>query len=122
MQDELNKKDKVMTLTALSREFSYSEFERLNISSSYRKMIRHNFYNDGLMKRTYSKNGLKGIRLTNRGKEKLKQKYLERFGHIADKNRTELRVSYMINGTFLNIKNTSNAIFLVSDFEQSEEY
>ena len=74
------------------------------------------------MKRTYSKNGLKGIRLTNRGKEKLKQKYLERFGHIADKNRTELRVSYMINGTFLNIKNTSNAIFLVSDFEQSEEY
>ena len=122
MQDELNKKDKVMTLTALSREFPYSEFERLNISSSYRKMIRHNFYNDGLMKRTYSKNGLKGIRLTNRGKEKLKQKYLERFGHIADKNRTELRVSYMINGTFLNIKNTSNAIFLVSDFEQSEEY
>ena len=85
----LNKKDKVMTLTALSGEFPYSEFERLNISSSYGKLIRHNFYNDGLMKRTYSKNGLKGIRLTNRGKERLKQKYPERFGHIADKNITD---------------------------------
>ena len=90
----LNKKDKVMTLTALSGEFPYSEFERLNISSSYGKLIRHNFYNDGLMKRTYSKNGLKGIRLTNRGKERLKQKFPERFGHIADKNRTETSRRY----------------------------
>jgi len=72
MQDGLNKKDKVMTLTALSREFPYSEFERLNINSNYGKLMRHNFYNDGLMKRTYSKNGLKGIRLTSRGERKIK--------------------------------------------------
>lgn len=91
---QLNKKDKVLTLTALSGEFPYSEFERLNISSSYGKLIRHNFYNDGLMKRTYSKNGLKGIRLTNQGKERLKQKFPERFGHIADKNRTETSRRY----------------------------
>ena len=39
-----------MTLTALSDEFPYSELERLNISSSYGKLIRHIFYNDGLMK------------------------------------------------------------------------
>ena len=117
-----NKKDKVMTLTVLSGEFPYSEFEWLNISSSFRKLMRHNFYNDSLMKRTYSKNRLKGIRLTNCGKEKLKQKYPEWFRHIADKNITELRINCMINGTFLNIKNTSNAIFFVSDFEQSEEY
>ena len=90
----LNKKDKVMTVTALSGEFPYSEFERLNISSSYGKLIRHNFYNDGLMKRTYSKNGLKGIRLTNQGKERLKQKFPERFGHISDKNRTETSRRY----------------------------
>ena len=51
-------------------------------------------YNDGLMKRTYSKNGLKGIRLTNQGKERLKQKFPERFGHISDKNRTETSRRY----------------------------
>ena len=45
----LNKKDKVMTLTALSGEFPYSEFERLNINSNYGKLMRHNFYNDGLI-------------------------------------------------------------------------
>ena len=90
----LNKRDKVMTLTALSGEFPYSEFEWLNISSSYGKLIWHNFYNDGLMKRTYNKNGLKSIKLTNRGKERLKQKYPKRFGHIADKNITETSRRY----------------------------
>ena len=73
-----------MTLTALSGEFSYSEFERLNISSSYGKLIRHSWYDCGLMKRTYSKNGLKGIMLTSQGMEKLKQKYPERFKYISE--------------------------------------
>ena len=68
----LNKKDKVITLMALSSEFPYSEFERMNISSSYGKLMRHNFYNDGLMKRTYSNNGLKGISLTSRRERKIK--------------------------------------------------
>ena len=62
----------------------------MNINSIYGKLIRHNFYNDGLMKRTCSKNRLKGIRLTSRGKERLKQKYPEWFGYIAEKNRIEI--------------------------------
>ena len=91
---QLNKKDRVMTLTALSGEFPYSEFERLNISSSYGKLIRHSWYDCGFMKRTYSKNGLKGIMLTSQGIEKLKQKYPERFKYISDKSRTEISRRY----------------------------
>ena len=56
----LSKKEKLLTITALSGEFPCDNFHRLHISSSYAKLLRHNLYQEGMIK-SLSDDCLKGI-------------------------------------------------------------
>ena len=69
----LSKKEKLLTITALSGEFPCDNFHRLHISSSYAKLLRHNLYQEGMIK-SLSDDCLKGLVLTSKGIEVLKQK------------------------------------------------
>lgn len=88
-----NKKDKLLTITALSGEFPCDNFQRLHISSSYAKLLRHNLYQEGIIK-SLSDDGLKGLVLTSKGVDVLKQKEPERYRYISDKKRTEVSRRY----------------------------
>ena len=89
----LSKKEKLLTITALSGEFPCDNFHRLHISSSYAKLLRHNLYQEGMMK-SLSDDCLKGLVLTSKGIEVLKQKEPERYRYISDKKRTEVSRRY----------------------------
>ena len=89
----LSKKEKLLTITALSGEFPCDKFHRLHISSSYAKLLRHNLYQEGMMKNLYD-DCLKGLVLTSKGIEVLKQKEPERYRYISDKKRTEISRRY----------------------------
>ena len=89
----LSKKEKLLTITALSGEFPCDNFHRLHISSSYAKLLRHNLYQEGMMKNLYD-DCLKGLVLTSKGIEVLKQKEPERYRYISDKKRTEVSRRY----------------------------
>ena len=89
----LSKKEKLLTITALSGEFPCDNFHRLHISSSYAKLLRHNLYQEGMMK-SLSDDCLKGLVLTSKGIEVLKQKESERYRYISDKKRTEVSRRY----------------------------
>ena len=89
----LSKKEKLLTITALSGEFPCDNFHRLHISSSYAKLLRHNLYQEGMIK-SLSDDCLKGIVLTSKGIEVLKQKEPERYRYISDKTRTEISRRY----------------------------
>ena len=80
-------------ITALSGEFPYYDFGRSGISDSYAKLLRHKLQQDGL-NRVHKENGLKGISLTAKGLEKLKEKYPGRFDYVSEKSRTELSRRY----------------------------
>ena len=79
----LSKKEKLLTITALSGEFPCDNFHRLHISSSYAKLLRHNLYQEGMIK-SLSDDCLKGLVLTSKGIEVLKQKEPERYRYISD--------------------------------------
>lgn len=89
----LSKKEKLLTITALSGEFPCDNFHRLHISSSYAKLLRHNLYQEGMIK-SLSDDCLKGLVLTSKGIEVLKQKESERYRYISDKKRTEVSRRY----------------------------
>lgn len=89
----LSKKEKLLTITALSGEFPCDNFHRLHISSSYAKLLRHNLYQEGMIK-SLSDECLKGLVLTSKGIEVLKQKEPERYRYISDKKRTEVSRRY----------------------------
>ena len=89
----LSKKEKLLTITALSGEFPRDNFHRLHISSSYAKLLRHNLYQEGMIKNLYD-DCLKGLVLTSKGIEVLKQKEPERYRYISDKTRTEISRRY----------------------------
>ena len=89
----LSKKEKLLTITALSGEFPFDKFHRLHISSSYAKLLRHNLYQEGMIK-SLSDDCLKGLVLTSKGIEVLKQKEPERYRYISDKKRTEVSRRY----------------------------
>ena len=89
----LSKKEKLLTITALSGEFPCDNFHRLHISSSYAKLLRHNLYQEGMIK-SLSDDCLKGLVLTSKGIEVLKQKEPERYRYISDKTRTEISRRY----------------------------
>ena len=89
----LSKKEKLLTITALSGEFPRDNFHRLHISSSYAKLLRHNLYQEGMIK-SLSDDCLKGLVLTSKGIEVLKQKEPERYRYISDKTRTEISRRY----------------------------
>ena len=89
----LSKKEKLLTITALSGEFPRDNFHRLHISSSYAKLLRHNLYQEGMIK-SLSDDCLKGLVLTSKGIEVLKQKEPERYRYISDKKRTEVSRRY----------------------------
>ena len=89
----LSKKEKLLTITALSGEFPCDNFHRLHISSSYAKLLRHNLYQEGMIK-SLSDDCLKGLVLTSKGIEVLKQKEPERYRYISDKKRTEVSRRY----------------------------
>ena len=89
----LSKKEKLLTITALSGEFPCDKFHRLHISSSYAKLLRHNLYQEGMIK-SLSDDCLKGLVLTGKGIEVLKQKEPERYRYISDKKRTEVSRRY----------------------------
>ena len=89
----LSKKEKLLTITALSGEFPCDNFHRLHISSSYAKLLRHNLYQEGIIK-SLSDDCLKGLVLTSKGIEVLKQKESERYRYISDKKRTEVSRRY----------------------------
>ena len=85
----LSKKEKLLTITALSGEFPGESFHRLYISHSYAKLLRHHLYQEGMLK-SLSDNGLKGLALTSKGVEVLKKKEPERYRYISAKTRTEI--------------------------------
>ena len=89
LSELLNKKDCFLTITALSGEFPYYDFSRSGISESYAKLLRHKLLQDGLI-RIHKDNGLKGISLTAKGLEKLKERFHGRFDYVSEKSRTEL--------------------------------
>ena len=91
--EQPSKKDCFLMITALSGEFPYYDFARSNITDSYAKLLRHKLLQDGLIK-VHKENGLKGISLTSKGLEKLKEKYPGRFDYVSEKSRTELSRRY----------------------------
>lgn len=60
---QLNQKEKLLTITALSGEFPYSCFGRLNFDENYARRLRSMLYKDGSI-RSQWKDGLKGLVLT----------------------------------------------------------
>ncbi len=93
LSEQPSKKDCFLMITALSAEFPYYDFGRSGISDSYAKLLRHKLQQDGLI-RVHKENGLKGISLTAKGLEKLKEKYPGRFDYVSEKSRTELSRRY----------------------------
>ena len=89
LSELLNKKECFLTITSLSGEFTYYVFGRSCISDSYAKLLRHKLLQDGLI-RIHKDNGLKGISLTAKGLEKLKERFHGRFDYVSEKSRTEL--------------------------------
>ena len=93
LSEQPTKKDCFMTITALSGEYPYYCFGRSGISDSYAKLLRHKLLQDGLI-RIHKENGLKGISLTAKGLEKLKERFPGRFNYVSEKSRTELSRRY----------------------------
>ena len=89
----LSKKEKLLIITALSGEFPYNRSDRLDIGKEYERILRHRLYQEGIIKRI-SDDGLKGLVLTSKGVEVLKQKEPERYRYISDKKRTEISRRY----------------------------
>ena len=93
LSEQPTKKDFFMTITALSGEYPYYCFGRSGISDSYAKLLRHKLLQDELI-RIHKENGLKGISLTAKGLEKLKERFPGRFDYVSEKSRTELSRRY----------------------------
>ena len=89
----LSKKEKLLIITALSGEFPYNRSDRLDIGKEYERILRHRLYQEGIIK-SISDDGLKGLVLTSKGVEVLKQKEPERYRYISDKKRTEISRRY----------------------------
>ena len=89
----LNKKEKLLIITALSGEFPYDLSDRLNIGKEYERILRHRLYQEGMIKSLFD-DGLKGLVLTSKGVDLLKQKESERYRYISDKKRTEVSRRY----------------------------
>ena len=89
----LNKKEKLLIITALSGEFPYDLSDRLNIGKEYERILRHRLYQEGMIKSLFD-DGLKGLVLTSKGVDFLKQKESERYRYISDKKRTEVSRRY----------------------------
>lgn len=81
--------EQLLTLTAISGEFPYDTFERLNISDSYAKIIRHRLTQDGIIQ-PIIENGLKGIRLTQKGLNRLQKENYGRYRYVSGKSRTDV--------------------------------
>lgn len=93
LSKELNKKEKMLIMTALSGEFPYDRSNRLDIGKEYGRILRHRLYQEGIIK-CISDDGLKGLVLTSKGVEVLRQKDPERYRYISDKKRTEVSRRY----------------------------
>ena len=89
----LSKKEKLLIITALSGEFPYNRSDRLDIGKEYERILRYRLYQEGIIK-SISDDGLKGLVLTSKGVEVLKQKEPERYRYISDKTRTEISRRY----------------------------
>ena len=89
----LSKKEKLLIITALSGEFPYNRSDRLDIGKEYERILRYRLYQEGIIK-SISDDGLKGLVLTSKGVDALKQKEPERYRYISDKKRTEVSRRY----------------------------
>lgn len=69
----------IMTLTALSGEFPIAQVRRLPYADSYKSFALKNLKRAGLI-RVYSRNELRGLRLTTPGKNLLAANEPEIFG------------------------------------------
>ena len=85
---QLNKKERILTITALSGEFPYSCFGRLNVDIYYARRLRTMLHKDGFT-RTQWKDGLKGLVLTNKGLFDIKEQNPTRYKYIDTRNRPE---------------------------------
>lgn len=81
--------EQLLTLTAISGEFPYDTFERLNIREVYAKSLRQRLKKDGIIQ-PIIENGLKGIRLTQKGLNRLQKENYGRYRYVSGKSRTDI--------------------------------
>ena len=90
---QLNQKEKLLTITALSGEFPYSCFGRLNFDENYARRLRSMLYKDGSI-RSQWKDGLKGLVLTFEYLTAAKEKKTTRYKYVEVKSRQETSRRY----------------------------
>ncbi len=90
---QLNIKERLMTIIALSGEFPYTQMDRVGITETYAKQLRHRLYQSEKIHIQY-RNDLKGLVLNTNTLIGIKERNPTRYKYIEVKSRQEASRRY----------------------------